>query len=192
MADRSQTGAAGVTDKVDAGDNVGVHVNVIANAIVDADANANAGANVGASGMPPDFASGGPLHDVDWHGAAAAVASRHWRRTLRLVAVLMVIGFVVTFVPQFWAREWASLRFAGWPLPFYMGAQGAILIDIVLIVVYAWMQRRNDARYQRELHVLRDAHRDSLGPEGAGRSRAQAPASSRSASSRAASAPTYR
>ena len=143
-------------------------------------------------GSLPDAASGGARPDVDWHGAAAAIASRHWWRTLRLVAVLMVIGFVTTFVPQFWAREWASLRVAGWPLPFYMGAQGSILIDIGLIVVYAWLQRRNDARYHRELHVLREAHRDSLGADGAGLRRATASATSRSVSSRAASAPTYR
>lgn len=143
-------------------------------------------------GSLPDAASGGPRPDVDWHGAAAGIASRHWWRTLRLVAVLMVIGFVTTFVPQFWAREWASLRVAGWPLPFYMGAQGSILIDIGLIVVYAWRQRRNDARYHRELHALRDAHRDSLGPDGAGLGQSAAPAMSRSASSRAVSAPTHR
>lgn len=166
MAHRSQTGAAGTTDSLSV--------------------------SVDNSGTPPDLASGGPPSDVDWHGAAAAVALRHWRHTLRLVAVLMVIGFVVTFVPQFWAREWASLRFAGWPLPFYMGAQGSILIDIGLIVIYAWLQRRNDARYHRELHALRDAHRDSLGPDGAGLSRSAVATTSRSASSRAASAPTYR
>lgn len=70
----------------------------------------------------------------------------------------MLIGFCVTFVPPFWAREWSSIRFAGWPLPFYMAAQGSIIVDIVLIIVYAWVQRRNDARYRRELGVLRDAH----------------------------------
>ncbi|WP_167362672.1 DUF4212 domain-containing protein [Pandoraea faecigallinarum] len=116
------------------------------------------------------------------------------------MAALMAIGFVVTFVPQFWAREWASTRFAGWPLPFYMGAQGAILIDIVLIVVYAFMQRRNDSRYREALHRLRDARRDSLGlsgdipgdisgvtPEGA-----MAPATSRSATASAASGTSSR
>ncbi|APD13338.1 DUF4212 domain-containing protein [Pandoraea pulmonicola] len=129
--------------------------------------------------------------DVDWHGAAAEIAVRHWRRTLWLVAVLMVIGFVVTFVPQFWAREWAGVRFAGWPLPFYMGAQGSILTDIGLIVVYALVQRINDARYRRELHALRDARRNSLGldDEAAGDT---APATFRSASSRAVSAPNFR
>ncbi|WP_174995114.1 DUF4212 domain-containing protein [Pandoraea anhela] len=130
--------------------------------------------------------------DIDWHGQAAAIAARHWRRTLWLVGVLMVIGFVVTFVPQFWAREWAAMRFAGWPLPFYMGAQGSILIDIGLIVVYALIQRRNDSRYREALHALRDARRDSLGLTDDTMERAMAPATSRSASSRAASAHLYR
>ncbi|VVE00826.1 hypothetical protein PAQ31011_02132 [Pandoraea aquatica] len=133
--------------------------------------------------------------DIDWHGEATAIAARHWRRTLWLVAVLMVIGFVVTFVPQFWAREWVTMRFAGWPLPFYMGAQGSILIDIGLIIVYALMQRLNDARYRDALHRLREARRDSLGLPDDTLERAMAPATSRSAgsaSTRAASAQTYR
>ncbi|ODP34482.1 DUF4212 domain-containing protein [Pandoraea sp. ISTKB] len=130
--------------------------------------------------------------DIDWHGQAAAIAARHWRRTLWLVAVLMGIGFVVTFVPQFWAREWAAMRFAGWPLPFYMGAQGSILVDIGLIVVYALFQRLNDARYRKALHALRDARRDSLGLTDDTLESAMAPATSRSASSRAESAHIYR
>ncbi|MFJ2995575.1 DUF4212 domain-containing protein [Pandoraea sp. NPDC087047] len=179
MAKRSQTGAS------------------------DATSNAGAPQATGLDGMPPDLVSGGMplappassappgLSDIDWHDAAAAIASRHWRRTLWLVAVLMVIGFGVTFVPQFWAREWAAMRFGGWPLPFYMGAQGAILIDIVLIVVYASMQRLNDARYHKALHALRDARRDSLRLDGDEQQSAMTSAASPSASSRAASAQTY-
>jgi len=161
-------------------------------------------------GLPSDVTSEGRPHsqnsfdslplssaeiDIDWHGEAAAIAARHWHRTLWLVAVLMAIGFVVTFVPQFWAREWASVRIAGWPLPFYMGAQGSILIDIGLIIVYAFMQRRNDARYRDALHKLREARHESLGLPDDTLERAMAPVTSRSAgsaSSRAASAQTYR
>ncbi|WP_224796472.1 DUF4212 domain-containing protein [Pandoraea sputorum] len=133
--------------------------------------------------------------DIDWHGEAAAIAGRHWRRTLWLVAVLMAIGFVVTFVPQFWAREWASVRIAGWPLPFYMGAQGSILIDIGLIAVYALLQRRNDAHYRDALIRLRQERRKRLGLEDDAPDPAMARATSRSAgsdSSRAAAAQTYR
>lgn len=178
--------------------------------VSDATSNAGAPEATGLDGMPPDLVSGGVPSasfassasssppappgpsDIDWHDEAAAIASRHWRRTLWLVAVLMAIGFVVTFVPQFWAREWAAMRFAGWPLPFYMGAQGAILIDIVLITVYASMQRLNDARYHKALHALRDARRDSLRLDGDGLQSVMTSATSQSASSRAASAQTYR
>ncbi|AKC72271.2 DUF4212 domain-containing protein [Pandoraea oxalativorans] len=145
-------------------------------------------------GIAPD----GVPADIDWHGEAAEIAAQHWRRTLGLVAMLMAIGFVVTFVPQFWAREWASMRFAGWPLPFYMAAQGAILIDIGLIVIYAFVQRLNDSRYRRALQALRDARRTSLGLPGDTPGSALAPGTPRSAghlgsaSSRAASAQTYR
>lgn len=134
-----------------------------------------------AVGATPAAAGGAEL---DWHGAAAQIAARHWRRTLGLVAVLMVIGFAVTFVPQFWAREWAGVRFAGWPLPFYMGAQGSILTDIGLIVIYAWLQRSNDARYRRELHALREAHRASLGLDDEALADDRASATSGRASSR--------
>lgn len=116
------------------------------------------GDSTATSGQPDDLP-----RNSHWHREAVAIAARHWHRTLWLVAVLMVIGFVVTFVPQFWAREWMSVRFAGWPIPFYMGAQGSILIDIGLIVVYALIQRRNDARYHGELQALRRARSDSLG-----------------------------
>ncbi|APD11151.1 hypothetical protein UC34_25175 [Pandoraea vervacti] len=143
--------------------------------------------SVDSTSLPPD---------IDWHGEAAAIAAHHWRRTLWLVVVLMVIGFAVTFVPQFWAREWASMRFAGWPLPFYMGAQGAILIDIGLIVIYALVQRRNDARYRSALQALRDARRDSLGLSGETLAPERAPVTSRGTVSRSASgavsAQTYR
>lgn len=145
-----------------------------------------------ASGVPPDPSAGGALHDVDWHGEAAEIAARHWRRTLWLVAVLMAIGFVVTFVPQFWAREWASMRFAGWPLPFYMGAQGSILVDILLIVIYALLQRVNDARYRNALHALRDAHRDSLGDGDGGLSGASTSATTSYTSPRASRSTSFR
>ncbi|MGR9586922.1 DUF4212 domain-containing protein [Pandoraea sputorum] len=176
----------------------GAHGNAAASEIHDAD---GLSSDVMSEGRPRTQNSVGSLPlssaeiDIDWHGEAAAIAARHWRRTLWLVAVLMAIGFVVTFVPQFWAREWASVRIAGWPLPFYMGAQGSILIDIGLIAIYALMQRRNDARYRDALIRLRHERRKRLGLEDDAPDPVMARATSRSAgsdSSRAASAQTYR
>jgi putative solute:sodium symporter small subunit len=52
------------------------------------------------------------------------------------------------------ATRLASLRFAGFPLPFYFGAQGAILVFVVLIVVYIVLMQFADARLQRALAAL--------------------------------------
>ena len=43
----------------------------------------------------------------------------------------------------------ARVRFAGFSLPFYFGAQGAILIYLALIVVYILSMQRADRRLQR-------------------------------------------
>lgn len=68
--------------------------------------------------------------------ALARAHRRYWHFNLVLIGVLMTLGFSVSFVVPLFARELAGLRFAGFSLPFYLGAQGAIVIYLVLIVVY--------------------------------------------------------
>lgn len=71
----------------------------------------------------------------------------YWSRNLRLTLLLLVIWFVVTFVMGFYARELATINFAGWPLSFYMGAQGSLIIYVVIIGVYAKKMRQLDEQY---------------------------------------------
>ena len=68
--------------------------------------------------------------------ALARAHRRYWRFNLALIGVLMAVGFSVSFVVPLFARELAGLRFAGFSLPFYLGAQGAIVIYLALIVIY--------------------------------------------------------
>ena len=70
----------------------------------------------------------------------------YWRKNLRLTAVLMVIGFVVTFVVAFFARE-LNFNFFGWPFSFWMAAQGALLVYLVLVWFYARYMNRLDLEY---------------------------------------------
>lgn len=84
----------------------------------------------------------------------ARLAAAYWRRNLVQIAVLMFVGFAATFVPVYWAPELSSLRCFGWPLPFYMGAQGAMLLYLLLICCYAIGQRRNDTHFKRDLAAL--------------------------------------
>ena len=83
--------------------------------------------------------------------AMAAAHRLYWRVNLALIAVLMVLGFAVSFGLPLMATRLENVRFAGFPLPFYFGAQGAIVVYVALIVVYIVLMQLADARLQRAL-----------------------------------------
>jgi len=70
----------------------------------------------------------------------------YWSRNLRLTAVLLAIWFVVTFVVGFFARD-LSFNFFGWPFAFWMGAQGTLVVYMVIIWYYARTLNRMDEEY---------------------------------------------
>jgi putative solute:sodium symporter small subunit len=71
----------------------------------------------------------------------------YWQRNLNLTIVLLAIWFVVTFVMAFFARPLAEINFFGWPLSFYMGAQGSLIVYVVIIWYYARKMRQLDIEY---------------------------------------------
>jgi putative solute:sodium symporter small subunit len=71
----------------------------------------------------------------------------YWRRTLRITAILLAIWFVVTFVMAFYAIPLAQIVIFGWPLSFYMGAQGSLIIYILLIWYYARYMDKLDQEF---------------------------------------------
>jgi putative solute:sodium symporter small subunit len=71
----------------------------------------------------------------------------YWRRNLRLTWVLLVIWFLVTYVVAFFAPELNNIVIIGFPLGFYMAAQGSLIIYVVLIWVYAIKMNRMDREY---------------------------------------------
>jgi putative solute:sodium symporter small subunit len=82
---------------------------------------------------------------------------KYWRFNLALIAALMTIGFVVSFVLPLMAPALAQVRVGGFSLPFYFGAQGAILIYLALIVVYIVLMQGADRRLQRAFDADSDA-----------------------------------
>lgn len=72
---------------------------------------------------------------------------RYWKKNLQLTGMLLAIWFVATFVVGWFARDLQSLIFLGFPLPFYMGAQGALLIYVAVVGYYAWRMDRLDREY---------------------------------------------
>lgn len=73
---------------------------------------------------------------------------RHWRATRRLTAILLLVWLVTGFCAVFFARELAGFTIFGWPLSFYLAAQGASLAYLAIIGIYAWRMRSLDRRYR--------------------------------------------
>ena len=71
----------------------------------------------------------------------------YWRKNLTITSILLVIWFVVTFVMAFFARELATINFFGWPLSFYMAAQGSLIIYVCIIGFYAMYMRKLDVEH---------------------------------------------
>ena len=74
---------------------------------------------------------------------------RYWRFNVILISVLMLIGFVFSFIVPLLARSLSSVRVAGFRLPFYIGAQGAIVVYLLLIAVYIVAMTRADRRLRQ-------------------------------------------
>lgn len=77
----------------------------------------------------------------------SAKHEEYWRRNLKITAVLLAIWFVVTFVFGYFARELSSITVLGFPLSFYIGAQGALVVYVVIIWYYAHYMNKLDNEY---------------------------------------------
>ena len=78
------------------------------------------------------------------------ITERHheyWRKNLATTAVQLAIWFIVTFVIGWYARELSSITILGFPLPFYMGAQGSLVIYVLIILFYAMYMNKLDLEY---------------------------------------------
>jgi putative solute:sodium symporter small subunit len=91
------------------------------------------------------------------HGAQGAgrIEGRYWRRVLRATAVLAAAwAFGAVLLP--WFAPSLSGTLFGFPLGYWLSAQGALLLYLAVIVAYVvWMER------------LDAAHRDEAPPPAA-------------------------
>lgn len=75
----------------------------------------------------------------------------YWRRVRWLTAGLMLAWAVVSFAVVFKARA-LSFSFFGWPFSFWWTGQGALLVFLALVGVYARTMNRLDAKYGMDEH----------------------------------------
>jgi putative solute:sodium symporter small subunit len=79
-----------------------------------------------------------------------AVNLRYWRRVRTLTLALLLLWFLASFVVIFFARELSSVTLWGWPLHFYLAAQGVTLVYLAITGIYALAMQRIDRLSRRE------------------------------------------
>jgi putative solute:sodium symporter small subunit len=70
----------------------------------------------------------------------------YWSKNLRITGILLALWFVVTFVIGYLARD-LTFTFLGFPFSWYMGAQGSLIIYVVIIWYYAKYMNDLDIEY---------------------------------------------
>ena len=66
----------------------------------------------------------------------------YWRRTKGLMITCIVIWAIFGYGIHLFARQLNEIVILGFPLGFYMAAQGSLIVFVVLIF---WFARRQDA-----------------------------------------------
>ena len=85
-----------------------------------------------------------PLDEPAARRRQAQAQAAHWRATRAMTLLLLAVWLGTGFGTVFFARELARFSLFGWPLSFYMAAQGASLVSLAIIGLYAWRMRRLD------------------------------------------------
>jgi putative solute:sodium symporter small subunit len=72
----------------------------------------------------------------------------YWKYNIKLTTILLVIWFVVTYLlGGLWAGALNQIVILGFPLGYYVAAQGSLAIFVIEIVVYAKLMNAKDLEY---------------------------------------------
>lgn len=78
----------------------------------------------------------------------------YWRNIRRVTVILLMVWLAVTLALPWFATELNQLRIGRFPLGFWMSAQGAVGIYVVLIVAYIWaVEKIEDAWHDADVAV---------------------------------------
>ena len=81
-------------------------------------------------------------------GRARGDTRAYWRANLRIMAGLLTIWFVGSYVLGiFLVEPINAFKLGGFPLGFWVAHQGSIVLFVILVLVYALLMDRLDRRY---------------------------------------------
>jgi putative solute:sodium symporter small subunit len=71
----------------------------------------------------------------------------YWKANIRIITILLLIWFAVAYVPPLFVNQLNQIEIAGFPLGYYMGSQGSLIVFVLLIFYYAWYMNKLDEEH---------------------------------------------
>jgi putative solute:sodium symporter small subunit len=79
--------------------------------------------------------------------ADKATLAAYWAENKRLTTITLMIWAAVSFGATFFVEGLNAIVFFGFPLGYYMGAQGSLIVFVLLIFNYSTTMNKIDHKY---------------------------------------------
>lgn len=76
-----------------------------------------------------------------------AVTAAYWKKTSALMWTMLAIWFVFSFLIHAFSPALNEIQFLGFPLGFYMAAQGSLIVFVVVLFWFASKQNSIDEEF---------------------------------------------
>ncbi len=77
----------------------------------------------------------------------AAQRQKYWSKTSRLMWIIFALWILFSFAIPLFAVQLNAVKFLGFPLGFYMAAQGSLIAFVVLCIWNAIAQNKIDEEF---------------------------------------------
>lgn len=71
---------------------------------------------------------------------AEGSGDRYWSRTSTLMWTMFALWLFFSFIIHMFVNQLNAIKVLGFPLGFYMAAQGSLVAFVVMLFIFAWRQ----------------------------------------------------
>ena len=75
---------------------------------------------------------------------SGASREEHWARTSRLTVITLILWFIFSFGVHWFAPDLNKIVILGFPLGYYMAAQGSLIVFVILCFWFSSQQDKID------------------------------------------------
>jgi putative solute:sodium symporter small subunit len=79
------------------------------------------------------------------------IQKKYWKKLSIVTWSLLLIWFLVSFVASYFADE-LSFNFFGWPFSFWLGAQGSMIVYLLIVWFYAKYVNQLDKEFEKKFN----------------------------------------